>query len=115
MWPPLGEMSAQQALTRLETRANGSRTCKKFYRLSGVPYCRVDESYFPRLNHSTKRALLTPMHFHSTARGEMPLAATADALIAACKSGDARSAARILRRDGSLVNCADSDGRSPLF
>ena len=45
----------------------------------------------------------------------MPLAATADALIAACKSGDARGAARILRRDGSLANCADSDGRSPLF
>ena len=45
----------------------------------------------------------------------MPLAATPDALIAACKAGDARSAARILLRDSSLANCADSDGRSPLF
>ncbi len=45
----------------------------------------------------------------------MPLAATADALLAACKAGDARSAARILRRDGSLANCADSNGRSPLY
>ncbi len=42
-------------------------------------------------------------------------AATPDALLAACAAGDARSAARILRRDGSLANCTDSDGRSPLL
>ena len=45
----------------------------------------------------------------------MPLPAAPDALLAACKAGDARSVARILRRDSSLANCTDSDGRSPLF